>query len=550
MSKIKLSVLLFAVFVLMFLSGSELFSQTPCNVWSKLYNGPANLQDSAVAMSVNSQGFVFVTGWSLTAPGNADIVTIRYNPDTGDTVWVRRFNGGTNNEDKATSITCDNNAVYVTGWSFNGANRNVVTIKYDIASGNQVWAQTYNGTGNGGDYGFSIAVDGAGNVFTAGRADVGGSQKYLILKYDSAGNLVAPFPYTYTGPQSTTFDQAQSIKLDAAGNIYVTGKSGTAGTENFMTLKLNSSAAEQWVKKFNGIQNTEDNALILLLDNTGTNVYISGYSFTTGQQQNFVTIRYNSSNGDSTAAAIYNGPASSTDQVTSATIDNAGNVYVTGISSAAGTGLDFATVKYSPALAQQWVSRTTGTTNDQPTSISVDNASQFVYVTGSTFAAGYDYLTIAYRNDGSLFWQKTEAGTAGANDFASFVVAADSQRVFVTGSANFSATGIAFYTLRYSSCTGIEPISNLVPSKFALGQNYPNPFNPSTSIRFDVPKASFVKIAVYDVTGRQLEILAAENVMAGEYEVNWNASSYSSGVYFYSITTDDFVQTKKMILTK
>lgn len=550
MSKIKQLLFSFAVLALFF-AGSQLFSQTPCNVWGKLYNGPANLQDSAVQMAVNSSGFVFVTGWSLQAPGNADIVTIRYNPDNGDTVWVRRFNGGTNNEDKATSITADNNAVYVTGWSFNGSNRNVVTIKYDIATGNQVWAQTYNGTGNGGDYGFSIAVDGAGNVFTAGRADVGGAQKYLVLKYDAAGNLVAPFPYTYTGVQSTTFDQAQSIKLDAAGNIYLTGKSGTAGTENFMTLKLNNAAVEQWVKKYNGTQNSEDNAIVILLDNAAANVYVAGYSFTTGQQQNFVTIRYNSSTGDSTAAATYNGPASSTDQITDAAIDNAGNVYVTGISGAVGTALDFATIKYNSSLSQQWLSRTSGTTNEQPTNLAVDNSTGFVYVSGSTLASGnYDWLTVAYTNTGSLYWSKTEAGTAGSNDFASFVVAVDSQRVYVTGSANFSATGIAFFTVRYSVCTGIEPISNVVPQKFGLNQNYPNPFNPTTSIRFDVPKASFVKITVYDISGRELEVLAAENVMPGEYEVDWNASAYSSGVYFYSISTDDFVQTKKMILTK
>src|SRR5689334_24401336 len=113
MSKVKLIVL--SVFLIsVFFIQSEVFSQTPCTIWSKLYNGPANLQDSSVAMCVNQSGFVFITGWSLAGANNADIVTIRYNPATGDTVWVKRFNGATNNEDKPTSITCDNNAVYVT----------------------------------------------------------------------------------------------------------------------------------------------------------------------------------------------------------------------------------------------------------------------------------------------------------------------------------------------------------------------------------------------------------------------------------------------------
>lgn len=549
MSKVKL--ILFAVFLVsMIFIQSQSNSQIPCTVWSKLYNGPANLQDSSVAMCINPGGAVFITGWSLAAANNSDIVTIRYNPATGDTIWVKRFNGATSNEDKPTSITCDNNAVYITGWSYNAANRNVVTIKYDAATGNQLWAMTFNGSGNGGDYGFSVAVDGSGNVYSAGRTDNGGVQKYLVLKYDASGNTAASFPYIYTGPLSTTFDQAQSVKVDGSGNIYVTGKSGAAGFEDWLTIKISSGAVTQWAKKYNGLQNSEDNAVALLLDNSASNVYVAGYSFATGQQQNYLTIKYTAAAGDSTGGAVYNGPANSTDQIVDAAIDNSNNVYVTGFSSAVGTNYDFATIKYNSSLVQQWVTRSAGATNEQPTNLAVDNATGYVYVTGSVFSGNYDYLTIGYKNDGSLYWQKTETGTAGSNDFASYVIATDSTGVYVTGSANFSATGIAFYTIRYSVCTGIEPISNLVPSKFSLMQNYPNPFNPNTTIRFDIAKSSFVKVIVYDVTGRQLEILGAQNLKAGQYEAKWDASRYSSGIYFYSIITDNFVQTKKMILAK
>jgi hypothetical protein len=237
--------------------------------------------------------------------------------------------------------------------------------------------------------------------------------------------------------------------------------------------------------------------------------------------------------------------------LSSATIDNNSNVYVTGASSAVGTGLDYATIKYNANLSQTWLARNTGTTNEQPNSISVDNLSGIVYVTGSIFSGGnYDYLTIAYLSDGSIYWQKTESGTANANDFASYVIVSDTTSVFVTGSANFSTSGIGFFTIRYASCIGIEPISGIVPSSFALQQNYPNPFNPSTTIRFDIAKSSFVKITVYDITGKRLEVLAAENVRAGEYEVKWDATGYSTGIYFYSIEADNFVQTKKMILAK
>lgn len=137
-----------------------------------------------------------------------------------------------------------------------------------------------------------------------------------------------------------------------------------------------------------------------------------------------------------------------------------------------------------------------------------------------------------------------------ANDLASGVAVGDTERIFVTGSAIFTGSNTSYYTLRYSAFNGIEPISGEVPTSFSLMQNFPNPFNPSTAIRFDIPKASFVSIVVYDIMGREVEVLANENARAGKYEVKWNASVYSSGIYFYTLRTGDFSQTKKMILTK
>jgi hypothetical protein len=91
-----------------------------------------------------------------------------------------------------------------------------------------------------------------------------------------------------------------------------------------------------------------------------------------------------------------------------------------------------------------------------------------------------------------------------------------------------------------------------IPSSYSLLQNYPNPFNPSTTIKFSVPKSDFVNIKIYDIIGKEIETLINENLQPGAYEVNFDAAKYSSGVYFYSMTTGDnsFSETKKMIVTK
>ena len=546
------SILFFITFSLLLVNSPELFSQ-PSTIWAKIFNGPVNQQDSSVGVSLNSAGNVFVTGWSIGSGTAADIVTLRYNPETGDTIWVNRYNGASNLEEKVSAITSDNNAVYVTGWSID-PNRDILTIKYDAATGNRLWVKKFNGAGNGGDYGFAIAVNAAGEVYVTGRSDAGGGlgQKYTTIKYDAAGNVVAGWPSVYTGPLSTTFDQAQAIKLDASGNAYVTGKSGTAGTENFLTMKIGSNGIVAWAKKYNGTQNTEDNALALVLDNSATNVYVGGYSFRTGAVQDYMTIKYNASTGDSLAAASYNGPLGSTDQLTAMAIDNSNNVYVTGYSAAVTSGYDYATIKYNSNLSQQWLQRTSNSGSDFPFFITVDNASGYVFVTGSSFGSGtgYDYLTISYTSTGTFNWEKRENSSSSGNDYASGIAVQDTDRIFVTGSANFSGTGIAFYTLRYSKISAIDPISSNIPAKFNLSQNYPNPFNPVTSIRFDIPKASFVKVSVYDVMGREISNLVNEQLKAGEYMVKWDAARYSSGIYFYSIATDGYQTTKKMILAK
>lgn len=107
---------------------------------------------------------------------------------------------------------------------------------------------------------------------------------------------------------------------------------------------------------------------------------------------------------------------------------------------------------------------------------------------------------------------------------------------------NFYMTGI--------NVIGIEPISGVIPKTYAISQNYPNPFNPSTKINLDLPKNTMVKVAVYDMVGREVEILVNSQLNAGTYKLDWNASKFASGIYFYRIITSEFTDIKKMVLVK
>lgn len=97
---------------------------------------------------------------------------------------------------------------------------------------------------------------------------------------------------------------------------------------------------------------------------------------------------------------------------------------------------------------------------------------------------------------------------------------------------------------------GINPISTVIPKDYFVNPNYPNPFNPVTKIKFGLPKESFVKITVFDILGREVSVLANEQLKAGEFEVDWTADAFPSGVYFYRIEAGSFVKTAKMMLIK
>lgn len=104
---------------------------------------------------------------------------------------------------------------------------------------------------------------------------------------------------------------------------------------------------------------------------------------------------------------------------------------------------------------------------------------------------------------------------------------------------------------------GIQPINSTLPKEFKLSQNYPNPFNPNTKIKFQLVKSDHAKLVIYDVLGREISVLVNEELKAGNYEVNWNAINYPSGVYFYRIeirqagsSTGVYFETRKMVLVK
>jgi len=520
--------------------------------WVARYDGPANNGDHASAMAIDESGNVYVTGNSFASGTMHDYTTIKYDAN-GDTVWVRRYNGPENNQDYPYAIAVDNAGnVYVTGQIADTVTASAcVTVKYNSVGEGQ-WLARYIGTHLGSnDDPRAIAVDDSGNVYVTLQSLFWGTgYDYTTIKYDSNGDSV--WVRRYNGPTNGN-DYAKAMALDDAGNVYVTGYSYYGYSTRYATVKYNTSGVQQWVAEYNGPADAYDYATAIAIDTSG-NVYVTGNSRGLGTDDDYATIKYDS-NGDSVWVARYNGPENFYDHALAIAVDNAGNVYVTGFSYSSVNDRDYVTIMYDSDGDTVWVRRYNGPYNneDNARAIAIDNSGN-VYVTGESYGAGpgvdWDFATIKYSSTGVEEWVVRYDGPAHGEDKAVSIAVDGSGNVYVMGSSKGDGTSDDFTTIKYSQTAGIETTSQIIPDKFILLQNFPNPFNASTMIRFGLPTAADVEIAIYNILGQKVATLVSAKQPPGKYEVQWDASGMASGVYLYQLKASEYVKTRKLVYMK
>lgn len=163
-----------------------------------------------------------------------------------------------------------------------------------------------------------------------------------------------------------------------------------------------------------------------------------------------------------------------------------------------------------------------------------------------------DPTVVLTGNYGSQSWLTTNGGVSFATVTMGLSGAGAGIMVPERGYfLNMQTSSLYKLVINYSVLTSTnENIISSVPSSYDLSQNYPNPFNPSTNIKFTLPEQGNVSLKVFDRLGREVADLVSGYRSAGTYEINFDASQLSSGIYFYKLSTDNFVNTKKMTLLK
>ncbi len=375
----KLLFLLFIIHYSLLIANAQVTQQ-----WVARYSGPGIDLDRANSIKVDASGNIFVTGSVATSFDNWDYLTIKYN-SSGVQQWARTYNGPGNFHDQSYSIALDNSgSVYVTGGSFgNGTERDFCTIKYNSAGDSQ-WVRRYNGPGNDIDEAISVIVDASGNVYVTGYSDDGINLNYHTIKYDSAGTIKWSATYNFPTGGFGSEDRPHDMKVDAGGNVYVTGESsdGVAFLDMYATVKYNSSGQQQWVARYQGGAEGLSQAYSLAVDVSG-NVYVTGRSDPSdpfGFNFDILTIKYNFS-GVQQWVQRYNGTGNSSDIGNAIALDGAGNIIVAGLSVAGSA--DLFTIKYGPSGDTLWTARYDGPVNsvDAAASLVIDGSDN-IYIAG------------------------------------------------------------------------------------------------------------------------------------------------------------------------
>ena len=219
------------------------------------------------------------------------------------------------------------------------------------------------------------------------------------------------------------------------------------------------------------------------------------------------------------------------------------------------TNLDVWTLNVNPAVPLNLYAGTGNgafyTTNNGTSWITINNGLTDTYVhsfafSGSTMFAATDMEGVFRSTNNGASWT---AMNEGLTNTTVWVLTASGSNLYA------GTNGSGVFRRPLSEMVSVQELGGEIPEKFSLSQNYPNPFNPTTNFKFAIPsnvkgETSNVKLVVFDLTGREVETLVNSMLTAGNYEVRWDASRYSSGIYFYSIRTDNFQETKRMVLVK
>lgn len=390
-------------------------------LWTARYDKKPGDKDSEPrALVTDVAGNVFVTGFIRTLKNDVDYLTIKYSPK-GQKLWEQRYNGSGNDVDRAYSLALDGAGnVYVTGESDSGKGSgperlrqlDIVTIKYS-PGGKPLWVRRYDGPVNGRDSGWKVAVDGAGNAYVFG-VSWGGKAIKDRFEYD------------------------------------------------YVLLKYDTNGRQQWAKRIEGPGFEQPVPQIMALDRVG-NPVIVGYTFDPEIGGRDMTIIKFNALGNSLWTRHFPGAKQGSGSVSCLALDETDSVYVSGyvLTSSTPAGSDFLTLKYDTNGTLLWQRRYDWEgKNNRPFAMVTEPHGGICIVGEVEEARGYSYGIVKYLGDGTWRWSALYHGSARMDSAARHVAITREGDFYVTGHAAYEnpnardsahTRGDEFATLKYNN---------------------------------------------------------------------------------------------------
>jgi len=483
----KWIVLISAILILCPIAGA----QAPDTLWTRTYG--RFLNDYGRSVDIAFDGDYIVAGETYSPGTNGyDIYIIRIDP-YGDTLWSRTY-GGINSEYGNCVIQTSDSGFAVVGEtrSFGAGSYDIYFLKTD-SDGDTLWAKTY----GGGDYeeGHSIFQTSDNGYIIAGttRSFGNGSDDVYLVKTDSIGDTI--WTRTYGG---TDIDRGNSVCQSSDGGFIVAGRTSSfgAGESDIYILKTDADGYLLWDGTFGESRGDVGYSVQQTLDN---GYVIAGYVYTDVNRLDGILIKMNNS-GDTLWTRTYGGIDLERIFCVRQTVD-----------------LGFILAGDSEAYG---------------------SVNQEVYIVKT------DSL-------GNVIWSGTYGGPGSDIAFCIKQIP-DGDYIIAGATTSYGAGSQDVYVIKIlSEPTGIyDNDTAWNPDHFVLHPNYPNPFNAATTISFELAIPANVKLAVYDLLGREIAILVNEYLEIGNYTIDFDASDIVSGVYFYRMRAGDAVETRRMVLLK
>ena len=432
-------------------------ASTVATVWSRRYSRPGD--DTAWTLAVSADGSqIFVAGGSEGSTTMTDYATVAYDA-AGGTSWSKRYTRPRNDIAYALEVSPDGSTVFVTGASDGSlGDGDYATVAYDGHSGATLWSRRYARAGNDVGRALGVSPDGSRVFVTGYSAGTTTAYDYATVAYDAFTGAKL-WVTRYNGPaNSGDFASALSVSPDGS-EVFVTGDSYTSnGSADYATVAYDAATgAARWVTRYNGPGNSADYPNAVAASPDGSAVFVSGQSVGSTTGWDYATVAYDVSGGSELWVKRYTRPEDVTDVATDLEVSPDGaDVFVTGYSDGTGIGYDYdyATVVYGATTgAKQWVTRYNGPANkaDFAYALGLSPDGSKVFVTGSSegSSSGSDYATVSYDAfTGSELWTKRYGPGSIATGIG---VSPNGSQVFITGASDWITDDADYATVAYAA---------------------------------------------------------------------------------------------------